>query len=433
MRNDLIQKSRHGLTAYEYKCILYMISLVKPDDKPGKIYRFNCSDVMLVTKTKNESYTKFKRMLTSIGQKVWWMDIDEHTEAMLRWFDIVHMSKGTGEVAISFHKDIFPYILGLSKQKMENGEYFTAYQLQCVALMRHQYSARLYNLLKSYQYNNVLWVFEIGTGSAHDLQRRLSDIDDKGRQVMPASWKNWSIFNRDVLKPAVEDINLYTDIKVIYEPSKIDLSGKKHRGYAAVKFTMLPKTQGEMEDTEHVIDAEYDEVEDEKYEQVSLFDFSPEEKEFISRHEEKEGKERIVKELEKAAERQRTEREAEEAAADERWARIEKSAYPILTECLPEFSNDQIGAIARTANLHFRGFSSDFDMWCADYVRYYYDYLKATPEETKTTNIKRLLNLLKNDYHEIAENLNQKYNNKGQKYTNIDERYNSYIDLLKKE
>ena len=434
LRNDLIQRSRYSLSAIENKVLLYILSLVKPTDAPGLRYSFYCNDFLRVIKSKNQSYTALKQMLTRIAQVVWWMDIDDDTEALLRWFNIVHMSRGTGMVTISFHEDVFPYIIGLNKQQLENGSYFTAYQLQNISRMQHQYSPRIYQLLKSYQYNNMRWIFEIGTGSKHDLQRRISDTDEKGNPVMPASWKSFGVFNRDVLKPAMEDINKYTDIKIMYEPSKIDLKGAKHRGYVAVKFTMLPKTAGEIEDTEHMIDAEYQEVEEDQFRQLSLFDMSTEEMDFVAAHKEKVIKESTEANLSSLAEAQIEQEEIQEAAAEERSARIRDSQFPFLTEAFPEFTDRQIEAIGRSA---FKLFSPMLSMnewgpWSVDYVVHYYDYVKATPEDTRTTVFKRLLDAVRKDYDGFAVQLNHEYRPQITVSANINQRYESYIDILKR-
>ena len=434
LRNDLIQRSRYSLSAIENKILLYILSLVKPTDGPGLRYSFYCNDFLRVIKSKNQSYTTLKQMLTRIAQVVWWMDIDDDTESLLRWFNIVHMNRGTGMVTISFHEDIFPYIIGLNRQQAENGIYYTAYQLQNISLMPHQYSPRIYQLLKSYQYNNRRWVFEIGTGSVHDLLRRISDTDDKGDPIIPSSWKSFGVFNRDVLKPAMEDINKYTDIKVMYEPSKYDLKGVKHRGYTSVKFTMLPKTAGEIEDTEHVIDAEYREIEDDQFRQMSLFDMSPEEMEFVSAHEEKVIKESTEANLASLAEAQIEQEEIQEAAAEERSSRIMESQFPFLTEAFPEFTDRQIEAIGRSA---FKLFSPMLSMnewgpWSVDYVVHYYDYVKATPEDTKTTVFKRLLDAVRKDYDGFAIQLNDERRPQIPVSANINQRYESYIELLKR-
>jgi len=251
-------------------------------------------------------------------------------------------------------------------------------------LMKHQYSPRLYEILKSYQYNNRKWIFEIGTGSINDLQLRLANSDMKtGAPIIPNNWAFYATFNRDVLKPAKEEINKYTDIKIEYEALKVDLHGTKHRKYCVVKFFMVGKTKGEKDDTEKIIDEEYKQIEEDNiYHQISL------EEMFFSGHENKQTEEK----------------------QEENEIRIEKSKYKILTSMLIEFTDHQIEAFYNEAIKHMEAGKVKFDMremWVVDYVTHYYDLVKATPEETKTTTYKRLLNLIRKDYEQKAIKINE--------------------------
>ena len=217
--NRIIQKSRFSLSLLESKAVLYLISKIKPDDKPNKMYTFNCKEFQaLLNWNKEASYQNIKIMLQNLGDMSFWMRgkvNGREKDILMRWFNIVHMDPGNGNIEISFHEDMFPYLLDLQKNLTETNRYYTTYKLQNISLMKHRYSIKLYELLKSYQYNNRKWRFENGTGSEYDLQIRIADtkIDKKTRQaitVIPKGWSNWAIFKRDVLEPAVQEINKYT-------------------------------------------------------------------------------------------------------------------------------------------------------------------------------------------------------------------------------
>jgi plasmid replication initiation protein len=272
--NRLIQNSRFSLTPTENKAVLYLISKIQPEDTPGKRYLFNCKEFQALIKWSDDaSYTKIKDMLTRLASAQWWMDIDDDgNEALVRWFNIIHMNRGTGDIEISFHDDMFPMLLDLQKHLEEDGHFYTTYKLQCVSLMKHRYSARIYELLKSYQFNNRKWIFENGTGSVYDLQRRIADTSLDGKAPEPPkNWSNWAIFKRDVLDPAVMEINKYTDIKVAYEGKKFDIHKKKTHGYRTIEFYMVGKTSIEQRETDDIIDAEYQEIEeDERFHQFTI-------------------------------------------------------------------------------------------------------------------------------------------------------------------
>lgn len=391
--NRMIQHSRFALSSIENKAVLYLISKIRPDDQPGKKYKFNCKEFQALIKWNvDASYKNIKGMLTKLSSAQWWIDIDDENEALVRWFHIVHMNKGTGDIEISFHEDMFPFLLDLQKHLDVDGHYYTTYKLQNVTLMKHRYSPRIYEILKSYQYNNKKWTFENGTGSSYDLQRMIADTiidgENAGQSIIPESWNNWAIFKRDVLDPAVKEINKYTDIKVAYDGKKEDIHKKKTRAIRTIEFYMAGKTGLEQKSTDELIDIEYSEIENKnKYRQLTI-------------------EEMFFREHDKKLEEERKEKEKFDAIKKKN--KIDGSKYPILAECLDgDFSEKEICSLYDAA---IRGRVAGVvgnDMWemfATDLVTYYYAQVKATIEDTKTTPFKRLLDMVKKDYEDkVAE------------------------------
>ena len=382
-RTDFIQKSRYSLTNVENKAVLYILSKVQPDDEPGKRYRFYFNEFYKVINWKKATYNDLKMLLQRIADSSVWIEMPDGRETLLRWFDIVDTdSRGKGYFEITFHRRMYPFVNELPRQKRENSSmHYLTFELEKVSLMKHRYSAPIYELLKSYQINNRKWIFEIGTGSKHDLQLMISEVDSRNRIHTPASWSNYAIFNRDVLSHAKDEINRYTDIKIEYEPMKIDLSGKKHRKYCAIEFYMLEKSVSEKELAESIIDAEYREIEtEEDYRQLTI------EETFFQ---------------EDVQKRKREEEEKEEARREEI---VNASKYPMIKEAYPEFSEEEISLLIRESLNHVLGLVK-FDareIWAYEYVAHYYDYIAATPQDTKTTFFKRLLDMVRNDYDGVA-------------------------------
>jgi plasmid replication initiation protein len=309
------------------------------------------------------------------------------------------MDPGTGDIDISFHRDMFPFLIDLQKHLEEDGHYYTTYKLQNVTLMKHRYSPRIYELLKSYQYNNRKWTFENGTGTEHDLQRRIADTETnkKTREVIsiiPDSWKNWAVFKRDVLNPAVKEINKYTDIKVAYVGKKEDIYKRKTRAVRSIEFYMVEKTEPEQRETDGVIDAEYTIIEDEKnYHQLSI-------------------EELFFEEHEKSLELERQERELFEAHTKEE--KINKSKHPVLYEALTKanFDEEKIDLLYQKAiygrapgNVAFK----NWELFATDLIIYYFDKIIATPEETKTNTFNRLCDCVENDYSNKSYEFIEKY------------------------
>ena len=358
----------------------------------------------------DDSYSYMKIMLQNLGDISWWIDGEvegKKKDILLRWFDITRMDPGNGDIEISFQSDMFPFLLDLQKHLEEEGRYYTTYKLQNVTLMKHRYSPRIYELLKSYQYNNKKWTFENGTGSEYDLQRRIADteMDKKTRKavsLIPESWSNWAVFKRDVLEPAVKEINKYTDIKVAYAGKKEDIHHKKTRAIRTIEFYMVGKTGPEQRNTDEVIDAEYREIEDrDKYHQITLEELSVEDR-FFQAHD-------------VSLEEERMENEMIEAEKKEKQA--DKSKHPVLfaelnndrNANLDEKKVDQLYSTAIQGRVAGEVDVRNWELFATDLVIHYYDKIAATPEETKSTPYQRLLNCLEKDYDGKAYELVEKY------------------------
>lgn len=408
--NRMIQRGLFSMNLMENKAINYLVSKIKPDDKPGTTYVFNCQEfqALLNWATAADSYGRVKIMLQNLGDMSWWIDGEingQKKDILLRWFNIVRADPGTGDIEISFAEDTFPYLCKLQEGR-ERGNFFTAYKLQNVTLMKHVYSPRIYELLKSYQFNNQKWTFENGTGTEFDIQRRIADteMDRKNRKSkteVPKGWANWHIFKRDVLDPAVREINLYTDIKVAYAGKKEDIHRRKTRAIRTIEFYMVGKTEPEQIRTEEYIDAEYREIEEQdRFHQMTL------EETFFGAHRKAQEEEKIYKERERA---DLKEAETEEA--------IESSDHPALAELLyskgADFDSDKIDylfLLATSERAAGRLNTRDArELFACDYVIYYYDQIRATAEETKTTPYRRLIDCIKKDYDNIAEKYIRQY------------------------
>lgn len=407
--NRMIQNSRMSLSLLENKAVLYIISKIRPDDEKGKKYIFNCGEFCsLLNWNKEASYQNVKLMLQTIGNASWWIEGEEKgrkKEFLVRWFDIVHMDPGTGDVEIRFHEDMFPFLLDLQKHREEDGKYFTTYKLQNVALMKHRYSPRIYELLKSYQFNNKKWTFENGTGSSYDIQRRIADTVPDAKKVtnpismIPKSWANWSIFKRDVLDPAVEEINKYTDIKVAYKGKKEDIHHRKTKAIRTIEFYMVGKTGPEQRFTDELIDAEYTVVDEEEthYHQVSI-------------------EEIFFKEHEKSLEIEKAEREYFEAVQKEK--KIKAATHSILFAELngdlrhadfDEKKVNQLYSMAIKGRVVGVIPANQWEMFAVDFVTYYYDKILSTRETTKSSVYQRLLDCVIKDYDGKTYDFIEKY------------------------
>lgn len=227
-RNDMIQKARFTLSVQEQRAVLYAISKIKPDDTYLKEYEFDIKDFYRVIGWSKQSYTEFKALMLELRNKGWYATLPDGSEASVAWFSKVRPNKKSGKVIIKFDEDMMPYLVQLAT----GSEFYTKYQLQYVLAMSSQYSPRLYEILKSYQYNNRQWFF---------------DIDELKHLLDCKNYTNFNDFKRFALDPAVKEINKYTDIAICYSLTK---NGRK---VIKVNFQMARKTSSELIKTQREI------------------------------------------------------------------------------------------------------------------------------------------------------------------------------------
>lgn len=213
--NDVIQKNRYSLNTVEQKIVIYLISKIKPDDKELAWYDFEVREfckVCGIDYDNGKNYQDIKKVIENLHAKHFWVEMDDGGESLCSWVNKARIYKGSGKIRIRLDEDLQQYLLGLSAN-------FTQYQLLSILPMKSQYSARIYELLKSYAW----------------IGGQTFDIDDLKRRLMCENYINFKDFKRRVLDIAVKEINDFTDIEVSWEPMK---KGKK---VIAVRFDIKPR------------------------------------------------------------------------------------------------------------------------------------------------------------------------------------------------
>jgi plasmid replication initiation protein len=215
--NDLIQHSRFtGVTLLEEKLIRYLISKNKPETTNFTEGVFDINEYLKITNSavSGRVYSEIKEALKGLRDRSFWVHIDgSEEETTLAWFDKVTVNLRSGKVVVKFDDMLRPLLLELGKN-------FTSYQLLYILPMTSKYSIRLYDFFKSYEYKTT-------TG-------RL-DVDELKQRLNCECYKNFAQFNRTVLKPALDEINKFTDIKIT---CKVE---KKGRAYKYLTFNIRTK------------------------------------------------------------------------------------------------------------------------------------------------------------------------------------------------
>jgi plasmid replication initiation protein len=126
--------------------------------------------------------------------------------------------KGAGSVTITWSDDVLKYISSLKSR-------FTSYKLRNIANLQSGHSIRLYELLMKFNSTGERIIY------LNDFKSALG-LEDK--------YSEFKVLNRDVIKPAIKELNQRSDLVIKYETIK------KGRTVAALSFEFKQSKQLKM-------------------------------------------------------------------------------------------------------------------------------------------------------------------------------------------
>lgn len=223
--NQLIE-ARYKFNVWESRIFLSVLAQIRKEDMDFQTYRIRYGDVIKVFALKsNQSYALLREGAKSLMQKKFFISSFEGGFERETAYHIIrsvnYLKEGqTGAqveqqeyIDITVEPEMKPLLLQLQQN-------FTAYDLQNVAKLGPQ-SLRLYELLKQYE--------RIGERTLEiDYIRRILEMEKE--YPLFADFYKWFV------RPAVRDINSFTDLSVS-EPDKIK-EGKK---VVALRFKITRK------------------------------------------------------------------------------------------------------------------------------------------------------------------------------------------------
>jgi len=231
--NELITQTRSEMSLREMRLLLYLISKIKPNDRPETVYTISVNEFSKICGLKGyPKYDELKNIVTKMNRSFWIDNFEgKGKHRMFVWFDTALYNEGSGTITFEFNTKVSPYVFELKK-------HYTSYPLQYVLPMRSLYSIRLYELLKCHK------------ARTQDQKYFSFFIGDLKKTLGAETYKKWDHFKSRVLEPAVGalnskepisgEINLYSDLKVSYRGEK------RGRAYSAVIFHVEYKTKNEL-------------------------------------------------------------------------------------------------------------------------------------------------------------------------------------------
>ena len=206
--NDLI-RARYNLTTQQQKIILFAISKIKPNDRPGLWYEISieelCNACGLIIDDTGYYYKSIKEDLKKLTDRLW-IKLPDKTEMTVSWISDAVIVPLNGTVQIKFHEKLEPYLFILT-------EHYTQYKLESVLAFKNKYSIRLFELLR-------MKIFQSELENKAEVEVKF-DIDELREELGATNYTRWAEFSRSVIKKAVDEINEYSDIfRVAYDVYK---------------------------------------------------------------------------------------------------------------------------------------------------------------------------------------------------------------------
>jgi plasmid replication initiation protein len=225
--NQLIE-ARYRFDTWETRMFLSLLSCIRKEDADFQTYRIWYSDVIDIFGIKShQSYDLLRAGVKNLMRKTLHVNYQEGGFTREKEYHIIrstdYLKEGqSGDgiqnqeyIDVTIEPEMKPLLLQLQKN-------FTAYDLSNVSRLSAQ-SVRIYELLKQYE----------------SLEGRVLDIEYMKRILeYDKEYPDFSNFHQWVIKPAVKEINKYTDIKISrYEKVK---EGRK---VTALHFFFSRKTE----------------------------------------------------------------------------------------------------------------------------------------------------------------------------------------------
>jgi plasmid replication initiation protein len=216
-QQNRLAEARYELTPREQKLVLYVISMIEPEDEFFKLHKINVKHfAQIAGLDSNALYKELREVALQIKSKP--LVINGHiepgdtnpTELITSWFaDVVIQANGDGYIGVSISERLKPYLLQVKRE-------FFRYRLAYVLHLRSGYAIRLYQWAKRWQYAGKRRI------SIDELRVVMGTVEltPKGNisKTLLALYKD---FKKRALLPAVTEINQKTDIFVSFVENKV--------------------------------------------------------------------------------------------------------------------------------------------------------------------------------------------------------------------
>lgn len=205
VKSNRIIEAKYRLNVREQKFILYMVSLIRPDDEDFKFYRVKINEFEKILNLEGKKwgsiYQVVKDIVLNLNDKPLIIAKDGgRKQQIINWIASAEFEIGTGIIEFEFSEKLKPYLLQLKS-------HFTKYNLDNILQLKSGFSIRMYELLKSHQYQGKV---------EYNLEelKTLLGVDDK--------YDEYTDFKKRVLKTAQTELRSKSDIYFLFKEKRLN-------------------------------------------------------------------------------------------------------------------------------------------------------------------------------------------------------------------
>jgi plasmid replication initiation protein len=197
-KSNWLVEAAYKTTLNEQRLILAMIAKVDPKKELPKTFTLRVEEFLTCFPSIGKKNAA--RELKKAAESLWDRTIIVKDPKRKRWFRWIQerAEYKDGTVEIMFSNQIVPYLTNLR-------ENFTRYQLSKVSHLKSNYSIRLFELLRQFEFKKERIV------SLEEL-RIMLQIENK--------YQEFRDLNKWVLKPAINELNKKTQYSIMIQPLK---------------------------------------------------------------------------------------------------------------------------------------------------------------------------------------------------------------------
>ena len=228
-QQNRLAEARYKLNVREQKLLIYVISMIEPEAQEFGKCKVSVQGYAEMTGLQpNDLYQELRDTALSIREKT--LVVEGILEPGMRravkrhgsWFEYVDEATGDGFVTIKLSSWLKPFLLQVRRE-------FFKYKLNYALNLKSEYSIRLYQWLKRWQFAGR----KTETIPQLRLQLGATEVDHEGK-VTRENLAAYKHFKNKALAPALKEINARTDLSVSFKEEKV----KGSKAVGAIVFAI---------------------------------------------------------------------------------------------------------------------------------------------------------------------------------------------------